>query len=49
MVSCERCQIRNEEKVEEEFNTIRLVSLGEDEILMIGTDEWAFDERCCFV
>ena len=49
VVGCEGCQVGDKKQVEEEFDAIGLVPLGEDKILMISTDEGAFNKGRGFV
>lgn len=49
VISCEGCKIGDEEQVEEQLYAVCFVPLGEDEIIMIGTDQGRFNQWSRFM
>jgi hypothetical protein len=46
VVCGKRCEIGYEEEVEEQFNAVGFMALGENERVMIRTHEWGFNPWC---
>ena len=49
MVGSKSGEIGDEEQVKEQFNRIGLMSLGKNELLVVGTLEWGFDQSARLV